>query len=142
MIIWITGQPATGKSTLAKELKNKLGTNSCLIIDGDQFRSETNNQDYSKAGRRLNVERIMMRALEENNNYSYVIVAAVSPFIDQRNWIKQKTNVKEICLTSTRVKEGYMVDYYLAPLEEYLHIDTDNISIDETVSKALKYILS
>jgi adenylylsulfate kinase-like enzyme len=142
MIIWITGQPATGKSTLANELKNKLAPKSCLVIDGDQFRSETNNQDYSKAGRRLNVERIMMRALEENNKYNYVIVAAVSPFIDQRNWIKQKTNVKEICLTSTRVKEGYMVDYYLAPLENYLHIDTDNISIDETTSKALKYILS
>jgi adenylylsulfate kinase-like enzyme len=142
MIIWITGQPATGKSTLANELKNKLAPKSCLIIDGDQFRNETNNQDYSKAGRRLNVERIMMRALEENNNYNYVIVAAVSPFIDQRNWIKEKTGAKEICLTSTRVKEGCMVEYYLAPLEKYLHIDTDNKSVDETTAIALKYVLS
>lgn len=142
MIIWITGQPATGKSTLALGLKNKLTPKSCLIIDGDTFRQETNNQDYSKAGRRLNVERIMMKALEENSHYDYVIVSAVSPFIDQRNWIKQKTPTKEICLTSTRQKEGRMVEYYLAPLENYIHIDTDNISIDETLSKALKYVLS
>ncbi len=140
MIIWITGQPATGKTTLANELKNKLTPSSCLIIDGDQFRSETHNQDYSEAGRRLNVERIMIRALEENNKYDYVIVAAVSPFIDQRNWIKEKAIVKEIYLTSTRIKEGCMVEYYIPPFEKFLHIDTDNKSVDITVATALKYI--
>ena len=142
MIIWITGQPASGKTTLAKYLTECFVNKSYRVIDGDVFRNHTANNDYSEQGRRLNVERIMIFALGEEHYYDYVIVAAVSPFKDQRDWIKTKTNVKEIYLTSTRQREGRMVDYYSPPTKDYLHIDTDVHSVVETQQKALTYILT
>jgi len=142
MIIWITGQPCSGKSTLAKKLSECFVESSPRIIDGDTFRNLTENNDYSEKGRRLNVERIMITALNEQNYYNHVIVAAVSPFKDQRDWIKNKTNVKEIYLTSSRQREGRMVDYYSPPTDNYLHIDTDTHSVVETQLKALTYILT
>jgi adenylylsulfate kinase-like enzyme len=80
--------------------------------------------------------------LGEERYYDYVIVAAVSPFKDQRDWVKTKTNVKEIYLTSSRQRDGRMVDYYSPPTNNYLHIDTDTHSVIETQLKALTYILT
>lgn len=142
MIIWITGQPASGKTTLAKKLTECFVSKSYTIIDGDNFRQLTENNDYSEKGRRLNIERMMITAIEHNHHYDYVIVAAVSPFKDQRDWIKTKANVKEIYLTSSRQREGRMVDYYSPPTNNYLHIDTDTRSVVETQQKALTYILT
>ena len=142
MIIWITGQPASGKTTLANKLIQCFVYQSYTIIDGDTFRQLTENHDYSEKGRRLNIERMMITALEHDRYYDYVIVAAVSPFKDQRDWIKTKANVKEIYLTSSRQREGRMVDYYSPPTNNYLHIDTDTHSMLETQQKALTYILT
>ena len=53
--IWLTGQPASGKTTLAKlllnKLKNQYGENIFLNIDGDDLRDLFQNKDYSRKGR-------------------------------------------------------------------------------------------
>ena len=54
MIIWLTGQPGSGKTTLANSLiSNIKKDNSIKIInlDGDDLRSINKNKDYSKEGR-------------------------------------------------------------------------------------------
>ena len=50
-IIWLTGQPGSGKTTLANALKAKFEstTNKVLIVDGDDLRNITTNKDYSRA---------------------------------------------------------------------------------------------
>jgi|688.fasta_scaffold42683_6 adenylylsulfate kinase-like enzyme len=142
MIIWITGQPASGKTTLALNLRDYFRHKSCRIMDGDMFRKLTDNNDYSRVGRRLNIERIMTNILVDEHKYDYNIVSVVSPFRDQRDWIKTKTNVKEIYLKSNREREGKMVDYYSPPVNNYLHIDTDTNDVLETLAKAKEYINS
>ena len=55
MIIWITGQPGSGKTTLAKAFINFISkqnpASKIINIDGDDLRSISKNKDYSKKGR-------------------------------------------------------------------------------------------
>jgi len=54
MIIWLTGQPGSGKTTICKRiLWDKPGV---FHIDGDDLRDLFENKDYSETGRRKNVE--------------------------------------------------------------------------------------
>jgi len=110
------------------------------VICGDMFRKLTDNNDYSQVGRRLNIERIMTNILVDEHKYDYNIVSVVSPFRDQRDWLKTKANVKEIYLKSSRERDGKMVDYYSPPVNNYLHIDTDTNDVLETLAKAIEYI--
>ena len=50
MIVVLFGQPCSGKTTLAKELK-------AYNIDGDKLRTVFTNKDYSKEGRIKNLNR-------------------------------------------------------------------------------------
>ena len=53
MIINITGQAGSGKTTIARELE-KIVTNP-IVIDGDELRELFVNTDYSEGGRRKNI---------------------------------------------------------------------------------------
>ena len=129
MIIWFTGQPNSGKSTLAKLLVEfyALQNKKCVHIDGDDLRSILQNKDYSKAGRMFNVEvaQAIANAAETNSNIQHVIVSMVSPYRSQRDTYKKTHNVVEIYLTSTRFRDGRMVEDYEPPTHSFLHIDTD-----------------
>ena len=54
MILMITGQPASGKTTLAQALKDRGIVDA--IVDGDDLR-ELDNPGYDEAGRRQNIDR-------------------------------------------------------------------------------------
>ena len=61
MIYNFIGQPHSGKTTLARHLRTALEINYKLqnvyMIDGDKLRNLFQNNDYSEAGRRKNIER-------------------------------------------------------------------------------------
>lgn len=54
MIINLTGQAGSGKTTIAKEITNILPKS--INIDGDELREIFVNKDYSEAGRRKNIQ--------------------------------------------------------------------------------------
>lgn len=140
MIIILTGQPNSGKTTLAYALKKQLP---CAgILDGDEIRAILNNKDYSVDGRKRNITTSFLFAKILSNNNITAILALVSPFRNLREELKNdsKFNVKEIYLHSTRTREGKMVDYYEPPLNNYLDIDTDKYTIEESVKLILDYI--
>jgi adenylylsulfate kinase len=51
-VVWITGRPAAGKSTLAVGLKAALAGRACVVLDGDEVRALLRDDDHSPAGRR------------------------------------------------------------------------------------------
>lgn len=90
-VIWITGLPAAGKTTLATQLQTLLRARALpvLLLDGDDLR-RTMNADlgYSADARRENVRRIgeISRVLLAQS--FTVVVACISPFRAQRDALR------------------------------------------------------
>lgn len=146
MIIWFTGQPNSGKTTLSLELVHYLHELrkdiTATILDGDSLRKVTRNTDYTKDGRRRNVQTAITLAINSDSSNDYTVVSLVSPFRDLRESLKNNNKhvVKEVYLHSNRLREGKMVDYYEPPLNNYLDIDTDKYTIQESIKLILDYI--
>ena len=141
MIIWLTGQPGAGKTTICKKIL--LRDASIFHIDGDDLRDLFENKDYSEQGRRKNIELAQQIAQYLNNKGEDVLVSLVSPYKDQRDKFKEKMgdNLVEVYIhtTDVRGREDFFVKEYEAPTEKYLSIDTTNESIEESTKKVLDY---
>jgi adenylylsulfate kinase-like enzyme len=143
MIYWFTGQPGAGKTTLAKHLVAFLtNTGKVLHIDGDDLRDIFKNKDYSEAGRRRNIERAQDIALFMNEKGHDVVVSFVSPYRDQREEFKDKSEAVEIYVHTTeeRGREKFHVLDYEKPEENFVDVDTTNVSDVESFIDLIKRI--
>jgi adenylylsulfate kinase len=143
MIIWLTGQPGSGKTTICKEI-SELKDHRIFHIDCDDLRNLFENKDYSEQGRRKNIELAQQIAEFLNNKGKDVLVSLVSPYKDQRDKFKEKMgdNLVEIYVhtSQTRGREDYFVKEYVQPTEKYLDLDTTNESIEVSAKKVLYYV--
>jgi len=141
-IIWITGQPGSGKTTLANALSERFdhGFSGAVVFDGDDLRKITFNYDYTEKGRRKNVE--YAQRLASSAQVSIVIVSMVSPYRDQRESFKTSHPGVIECYThrNTTNKQEYQVAEYQPPLENFIDLDTDILSLTECVGKVLAVI--
>ena len=143
MIMWFTGQPGAGKTTICNQLREeliKIGVSKEKIfhIDGDDLREIILNKDYSEKGRRSNIETAMSIASFLSNKKFIVLVSLVSPYLDLREKFKEKNNVLEFYLHTSQVrgKEQFWVDNYQAPKSNYTEIITDK-KIEENINEIL-----
>ena len=145
MIIWLTGQPGSGKTTLAEKFINdklinfmKMNPKDIIHIDGDDLRELTDNKDYSEQGRRKNVRLATNIAKFLDNQHFIVILSVVAPYRNQREQLKTEKTVVEFYLhtTETRGKEHYFVYEYEQPLKNFISINT-NKTPEECVNKML-----
>ena len=143
MIIWLTGQPGSGKTTICKEI-SELKDNRIFHIDGDDLRDLFDNKDYSEQGRRKNIELAQQISHYLTNKGKDVLVSLVSPYKDQRDKFKEKMgdNLVEVYVhtSETRGREDYFVKEYVQPTEKYLDLDTTNESIEVSAKKVLYYV--
>jgi adenylylsulfate kinase len=142
MIIWFTGQPGSGKTTICKRiLWEKPGV---FHIDGDDLRDLFDNKDYSELGRRKNVELAQQIAHYLHKKGKDVVVSLVSPYKDQRDKFKEKIghNIFEVYVHTSEIRgrEDFFVKEYGQPTENYLDIDTTNESVEESIKKVLDYV--
>ena len=131
LIYWFTGQPGSGKTTLGVALKKRLGVR--FQIDGDDLRVLSSNKNYSKEGRVENIKLAQNIALFLHNKSEDVIVSLVAPYKWLRDDFKNSAEVTEIYLHTTdiRGKENHFADDYEPPTDNYIDIDTTNISISD-----------
>jgi len=77
-IFIVYGQPGSGKTTLGKRLAAHLGTP--FLIDGDEFRGLTNNQNFSRGGREANIRTANVLATYLSLKGFAVVLALVNPY--------------------------------------------------------------
>ena len=82
-VIWLTGIPASGKTTLANELKKHYDQNSlpCDILDGDEIR-KTLSKDlgFSPEDRKEHNRRVIFTAKILAKNGVTTIIPLISPY--------------------------------------------------------------
>ena len=143
MIIWLTGQPGSGKTTLCKQMMLDMGSD-VFHVDGDDLRDLFDNKDYSEVGRRKNIELAQQISEYLHNKDKHVFVSLVSPYKDQRDKFKSKMgdNLIEVYVHTTEVRgrEGYFVKEYKQPSENFIDIDTTNTSIEDSANIILEFI--
>jgi adenylylsulfate kinase-like enzyme len=139
--IWLTGQPASGKTTLAnlliEELQKNSSENTYLNIDGDDLRNLFQNKDYSRKGREANI-RLGMSIAAYLVNKGYVpIISLVSPYKYLREEFKSKYKVLEVYMHTTEIRgrENYFVDDYEPPTSDFIDMDTTLKTEEESLDE-------
>ena len=127
MIYWFTGQPAAGKTTLAKKLHTAIPGS--FHIDGDDLRELTTNKDYSIKGRVENVTTAQKIAHYLHKKGRTVIVSLIAPYIDQREDFKTLIGEKNICefyvyTTEPTERDHFKAEAYIAPKKDFIAINT------------------
>jgi len=132
MIVWLTGQPGSGKTTIARALAE---SGAFRVLDGDDLRELMPNPGYDEAGRRQNIDRAQAIAAYLSHYGEWVAVALVSPYRDQREAFKATHDVLEVYLHTDEIRgrEHYFVADYEPPQENYVDIDTGTASVEEAV---------
>lgn len=112
MVIWLTGLPASGKTTLAEVLTHRLKTqgHDVIALDGDEVRGIFPNTGFSREARDAHILSIgRLAAILENKGF-IVICSFISPYR------KIRSEVRDMCADFVEV----FVD---CPLDECIKRD-------------------
>ena len=157
-VLWMTGIPCSGKTTLAKKLSDKISN--LTILDGDEIRAQSSSSDFSREGINENNRKVANLAKDDSKP---VCVSLISPFrknredarkiIDTKRFIEvyikcslptcEERDVKGMYKKARRneIKDfiGVNTDYEI-PYNPDLILDTEKLSVEESVNKLLLYL--
>ncbi len=142
MIIWFTGQPGSGKTTLANALiasiKQENSDIKIINLDGDDLRNINKNKDYSKEGRIKNISTaISIIRFLANKNY-ICIVSIVAPYKFLRDELKDEFSFLEVYLHTQEIRgreDFFAKDYEIPTDPKHLAIDTGKLTIKESIDE-------
>ncbi len=166
LVLWFTGLPSSGKSTIANELEKKLITMGArtYILDGDNVRMGLcKDLGFSEADRGENIRRIGEVSKLFVDSGAIVLSAFVSPYIVDRDAVRELVEDGEfvevfvdaplaVCEERDvkglykKAREGIIKgftgidDPYEAPLNPEITIDTSKLSLEEGVDVLLAYL--
>ena len=90
-LVWLTGLPVSGKSTIAHAVEEKLYQVNCrtIVLDGDNIRHNLcGDLGFSKKDRTENIRRIAEVAKLFVEAGMIVLTAFISPFKTDREWVR------------------------------------------------------
>jgi adenylylsulfate kinase len=168
VVLWFTGLSGSGKSTLAHALEEKLFQKGhrTFVLDGDNVRHGLNsNLDFSEKSRTENIRRISEVSKLMLESGLIVMTAFISPINKDRDEARQLISnddfIEIYCKASLetcetrdvkglykKARAGEITNYtgidspYEVPENPELTIDTDNQSLEGSVSTILSFLKS
>ena len=165
-LIWFTGLSGSGKSTIANAVETALFQKGIhtYTLDGDNVRKGLNNNlTFSQEDRTENIRRIAEVANLMVDAGVVVLAAFVSPYIEDRNNIKQivgEENFIEVFISTpmeecerrdvkglyAKARAGEIENFtgisapYEQPIAANIEIDTTKVTVSEAVTIIIKYI--
>lgn len=165
-VLWFTGLSGSGKSTLANAVDHELYVQGCrsYVLDGDNIRLGLNNDlRFGKEDRKENIRRIGEVAKLFVDSGQIVSSAFISPYCNDRDLVRGlfgKDEFIEIYLNCPinvceyrdpkglykKARKGEIPDFtginspYESPINPEITIDTNLMSIEQSVKKILLYL--
>ncbi len=163
-VLWMTGLPCSGKTTILRKLQQKIPN--LAMLDGDELREWLSPKDFSKEGRDEHNNKVAHLAKLLLKHKVPVGVSLVSPYVENR------TNARKVIDAGQQFSEIYVKcsldqcesrdvkgmykkaragqiknftgldDPYEAPQNPDFVVDTEKESLDESVDKILDYLKS
>jgi adenylylsulfate kinase len=165
-VLWLTGLPASGKTTLAKAIREELIKQIDKVhhLDGDEVRAVQNEPlGFSKEDRDKNIDLAIKLAKSYQDKGFIVIASFISPYRQHREWGRNRLNNYievfvscpiEVCeardpkgmYKKARAGEIAMFtgisDPYEEPVNPHIHLKTDQWTVEESVARSLEYLRS
>jgi len=160
-VVWMTGLPCSGKTTIARKLQESIPN--LAILDGDELREWLSPKDFSKEGRNEHNRKVAHLAKLLLKHNVPVSVSLISPYKENRESAREiignenfiETYIKcslDIC-EDRDVKGMYkkarnneiksftgIDDPYDVPENPELIIETENKSLDDSVKQIFGYL--
>lgn len=163
-VLWMTGLPCSGKTTIVKELQKDIPN--LAMLDGDELREWLSPKDFSKAGRDEHNKKVAHLAKLLIKHNVPCAVSLVSPYRENRQ------NARKIINSDEQFSEVYVKcsleecerrdvkgmyakarkgeikgftgidDPYEEPENPDLLIDSEHESVEESAAKIKNYLKS
>ena len=155
-VIWITGLPAAGKTTIGEALAKALKEKGLRVehLDGDRIRKLFPGTGYGKDDRNNHIQRVGYLAGTLERNGVCVVASFISPYREAREFVRSQCSQFIEVYLSTPIEEcekrdpkglykkarrgeikGFtgIDDPYEVPENPEIEIDTSELSVEETI---------
>ncbi len=161
-VLWMTGLPCSGKTTIVKDLQKDIPN--LAMLDGDELREWFSPKDFSKAGRDEHNTKVAHLAKLLLNHGVPSVVSLVSPYIENREnarkiigagdqfaecFVKcsiEKCEERDVKGMYAKARKGEIKgftgidDPYEAPENADLVIDTEHEPLSDSANKVKDFL--
>ena len=161
-VLWMTGLPCSGKTTIARKLQEVYPK--LAVLDGDELREWLSPKDFSREGRNEHNRKVAHLAKLLSNHDVPVCVSLISPFNENREFARKiignnkfiETYIKcPLSICEKRDDKGMykkarrneiknftgVSDDYEIPSNPDLTVNTETNSLDECVGQITEYLV-
>jgi len=161
-VLWMTGLPCSGKTTIVKDLQKDIPN--LAMLDGDELREWFSPKDFSKEGRDEHNKKVAHLAKLLLKHGVPSVVSLVSPYLENREKAREIINVgdqfaecyvkcslakceeRDVKGMYAKARKGEIKgftgidDPYEAPEKADLIVDTENSSLSESATKIKEFL--
>ncbi len=165
MVIWLTGLSASGKTTLAREILDRLKSShiETELLDGDEIRSHFPQTGFSKEERHTHIKRVGYLASLLEKHRVFVVAALISPYRESRQAARalcqhfvevyvstpldvcEQRDPKGLYQKARRGELAHFTgidDPYEAPESPEIIVDLSSISVETAAQRVIDYCLN